>query len=341
LEAEAPRARRKLAAIVMIDVSGFSRLMERDEEWTTREIRAFHARVATRVGEHEGRVVDTAGDSVFAEFDSVVHATRCAQAVQDDQLEANRNQPLERRIDTRIGVHVGDVIVEEYKVYGDGVNIAARLEALAEPGHILVSEAVYQQVHNKIVAEFRDEGFRTLKNIEQPVRVYSLVPSAVVAAGDQRASIRPPTRREERLSRRTRSQPRPSGSGREADPARERLEPEPEARSFFDSLLRPDIATPLAIGVALNASDLFKVPSGGVLPTAGAILIGLSLGRALDRGRRRGFIFTGLGIGILCGAQYTHWSSVTDLMFVLGGVIVMIQGFGMRRRARSLRRRRG
>ena len=206
MEAEAPRARRKLAAILMVDVSGFSRLMERDEEWTTREIRAFHARVDARVREHEGRVVDTAGDSVFAEFDSVVNATRCAQAVQLDQANENRDQPPEHRIDTRIGVHVGDVIVEEYKVYGDGVNIAARLESLAEPGHILVSEAVYQQVHNKIGAEFRDQGFRTLKNIEHPVRIYSLVPSALVP-GDSRASIRPPTRREERMARHPRQRP--------------------------------------------------------------------------------------------------------------------------------------
>ena len=93
MEAEAPRARRKLAAILMIDVSGFSRMMERDEEWTTRAIRAFHARVETRVREHEGRVVDTAGDSVFAEFDSVVNATKCAQAVQQDQVGENRDQP--------------------------------------------------------------------------------------------------------------------------------------------------------------------------------------------------------------------------------------------------------
>src|SRR5262245_4230165 len=155
----------------MVDVSGFSRLMARDEEWTTREIRAFHSRVEKRVLEGEGRVVDTAGDSVFAEFDSVVNATRCAQAIQTDQAHENESLPADRRIDTRIGVHVGDVIVEEYKVYGDGVNIAARLESLAEPGHILVSEAVYQQVRNKIPAEFRDEGVRSLKNIEHPVRV--------------------------------------------------------------------------------------------------------------------------------------------------------------------------
>jgi len=329
VEAEAQRARRKLAAILMIDVSGFSRLMERDEEWATRAIRAFHARVDARVREHEGRVVDTAGDSVFAEFDSVVNATRCAQAVQQDQVDQNRDQPPERQIDTRIGVHVGDVIVEEYKVYGDGVNIAARLEALAQPGHILVSEAVYQQVHNKIAGEFQDQGVRSLKNIEHPVRVYSLVPSALVAAGqrDPRASIRPPTRREERLARRQRTRP--------SEPPPEEL----ERPSLVEALLRPDIATPLVVGIALSSSSALQVPSAGVLPTAGAILIGLSLGRALDRGRRRGFMLTGLGIGIAMGARFTHWSAVTDLLFVLGGVIVALQGFGIRRRARRARLR--
>ena len=329
MEAEAPRARRKLAAILMIDVSGFSRMMERDEEWTTRAIRAFHARVETRVREHEGRVVDTAGDSVFAEFDSVVNATKCAQAVQQDQVGENRDQPPERRIDTRIGVHVGDVIVEEYKVYGDGVNIAARLEALAEPGHILVSEAVYQQVHNKIGADFRDEGVRSLKNIEHPVRISSRGPSALVAGAerDPRASIRPPTRREERLSRRPR--PRPS-----AEP------PPDEGRvGLVGALLRPDILTPLVVGIALSSSAALELPSAGVLPTVGAILIGLSFGRALDRGRGRGFMLTGLGVGIAMGARFTHWSRVTDLLFVLGGVIVAVQGVGIRRQARRARRR--
>jgi class 3 adenylate cyclase len=329
LEAEAPRARRKLAAILMADVSGFSRMMERDEEWTTRAIRAFHARVDGRVREHEGRVVDTAGDSVFAEFDSVVNATRCAQAVQLDQANENRDQPPERRIDTRIGVHVGDVIVEEYKVYGDGVNIAARLESLAEPGHILVSEAVYQQVHNKIGARFRDEGVRSLKNIEHPVRIYSLQPSALVAGSgrEPRASIRPPSRREERMSRQSRLRP-------SAPP------PELEERaSLVDALVRPDIATLLVIGIALSSSSALQLPSGGVLPTAGAILIGLSLGRALDRGRRRGFMLTGLGIGIAMGARFTRWSPATDLLFLLGGAIVALQGFGIRRRARRARRR--
>ena len=320
MEADAPRSRRKLAAILMVDVSGFSRLMEADEEWTTREIRAFHARAEARVREHEGRVVDTAGDSVFAEFDSVVNATRCAQAIQDDQAQANRSQPPDRRIDTRIGVHVGDVIVEEYKVYGDGVNIAARLESLAQPGHILVSEAVYQQVRNKISGQFRDEGMRTLKNIEHPVHVYSLVPSALVAS-QAPASVRPPSRRERRerrLAQRSRaySEPRPAG---------------PPPRGLLPVLLRPDILTPLALGAFLLASPRFGLNTAGVLPTAGSILVGLFLGRAIGLRRRRRTHLLGLGAGIAFGAQLTHWSPATDFMFVLAGCIVAAQGLVARR----------
>jgi class 3 adenylate cyclase len=331
LEADAPRSRRKLAAILMVDVSGFSRLMGSDEEWTTREIRAFHERVAARVRAGEGRVVDTAGDSVFAEFDSVVNATRCAQAIQADQVEQNESLPPERRIETRIGVHVGDVIVEEYKVYGDGVNIAARLEGLARPGHILVSEAVYQQVHNKISGDFRDLGVRTLKNIEHPVRVYSLVPSALVTTGPSAApaGIRPPTRREERLSRRTRAAARAAVAYR----------PEPRSLSLFESLLRPSVATPLAIGIFLLSSPELGLRTAGVLPTAGSILVGLSVGRALAMKRgRHGLTLIGLGIGISMGARFTHWSPPTDFLFGLAGAIVALQGvvIGRRRRSREL-----
>jgi class 3 adenylate cyclase len=311
----------------MVDVSGFSRLMGSDEEWATREIRAFHERVAAQVREREGRVVDTAGDSVFAEFDSVVNATRCAQVIQAEQAQRNESLPPERRIETRIGVHVGDVIVEEYKVYGDGVNIAARLESLAQPGHILVSEAVYQQVHNKITGDFRDEGVRTLKNIEHPVRVYSLVPSALATLPGRGApaSIRPPTRREERLARRSRAVSRA--------PA---LVPELPSRSLFDALIRPDVATPLAIGAFLLASPALGLATRGVFPTAGAILVGLSVGRALGMARgRRGTLLIGLGIGIAMGARFTHWSAPTDFLFVLGGVIVALQGLAVRRRGRS------
>ena len=169
---DTPRQRRKLSAILMVDVSGFSRMMGQNEEGTTVLIREFHARTQALVEDHEGRVVDTAGDSVFAEFDSVVNAMRCAQAIQQEQSAANADRRTEDPIEIRIGVHLGDVIVEEYHVYGDGVNIAARLESVAGPGEIYVSEAVYQQVHNKLDLDFEDLGVQELKNIQHPIRLY-------------------------------------------------------------------------------------------------------------------------------------------------------------------------
>ena len=173
---EASKPRRKLSAILMVDVSGFSRMMGRDEEGTTARIREFHVRTRSLVEAHEGRVVDTAGDSVFGEFDSVVHAVRCAQVIQHTQAAINAALQPEDRIETRIGVHLGDVIVQDYHVYGDGVNIAARLEAAADPGGICVSEAVYQQVRTKLDLTFEDLGVQALKNIDYPIRVYRVRP---------------------------------------------------------------------------------------------------------------------------------------------------------------------
>jgi class 3 adenylate cyclase len=329
---EPARARRKLAAILMADVSGFSRMMARDEEWTTREIQAFHARVLERVTEFEGRVVDTAGDSVFGEFDSVVLATQCAQAIQEDQAERNLDLPLEQRIETRIGVHVGDVIVEEYKIYGDGVNIASRLESLAAPGGIMVSEAVYQQVRNKVPGDFHDEGMRKLKNIDHPVRVYRLQPSSLVtttrptaaqaAASVAPAHVRPRTRREERMMRRARSRVRTD------------VEPPPPPTTFADQLLRPDVATPLVVGLFLLATPVLFFPTGGIAPTGGAVLLGLTLGRVMRRvRRRRGDLLVGLGLGIALGALFTNWSTATDFLFVLAGAIVAVQGLSLSRRS--------
>jgi len=169
------KPRRKLAAILMVDVSGFSRMMSRDEEGTTARIREFHTRTRSLIEEHEGWVVDTAGDSVFGEFDSVVNAVRCAQVLQDAQAAVNATRPPGEQIETRIGVHLGDVIVQEHHVYGDGVNVAARLQAAADPGGIYVSEAVYQQVHNELDLAFEDLGVREFKNIEYPVHLFRVV----------------------------------------------------------------------------------------------------------------------------------------------------------------------
>jgi class 3 adenylate cyclase/ABC-type glycerol-3-phosphate transport system substrate-binding protein len=184
---EASTPRRKLSAILMVDVSGFSRMMGRDEEGTTALIREFHTRTRTLVEAHDGWVVDTAGDSVFGEFDSVVNAVRCAQAIQQTQATDNATRPPAERIETRIGVHLGDVIVQDAHVYGDGVNIAARLQAIAAPGSICVSEAVYQQVSTKLDLAFADLGVQPLKNIAHPIRLYRVVEPGAAAPRGRRA----------------------------------------------------------------------------------------------------------------------------------------------------------
>jgi class 3 adenylate cyclase len=190
---EASKPRRKLSAILMADVSGFSRMMGRDEEGMTARIREFHTRTRSLVGAHDGRVVDTAGDSIFGEFDSVVNAMRCAQVIQHNQAAINAALLPEDRIETRMGVHLVDVIVQDYRVYGDGVNIAARLEAVATPGGICVSEAVYQQVHTKLDLAFEDLGVQTLKNIEHPVRIYRVAPAPTRPAPVEQHPVPEPT----------------------------------------------------------------------------------------------------------------------------------------------------
>jgi class 3 adenylate cyclase/ABC-type glycerol-3-phosphate transport system substrate-binding protein len=188
---EASTPRRKLSAILMVDVSGFSRMMGRDEEGTTALIRDFHTRTQFLVEAHEGWVVDTAGDSVFGEFASVVNAVRCAQAIQQAQATVNATRLPGEHIETRIGVHLGDVIVQDAHVYGDGVNIAARLQAVAAPGSICVSEAVYQQVYKKCDLAFEDLGVQALKNIEPPIRLYRVVEPGAAAPRGRRAPWKP------------------------------------------------------------------------------------------------------------------------------------------------------
>ena len=344
---DVPTRRRKLAAILMADVSGFSAMMGRDEERTTELIRDFHERVLATVEGHEGRVVDTAGDSVFGEFDSVVNAVRCAQRIQEDQDEANAAASPEERILTRIGVHLGDVIVEEDRVYGDGVNIAARLEQAADPGGILVSEAVYQQIHNKLDLGFADLGPRELRNIERPVRLYRVTRERTETVIETRPQ--PPLPRQS-----------PEPTTELAGP----LTPVPSAappvgalQIWMREIVRAGILVPVVVGVGLLLSDLLFVPSGGALPTVGAILLGAMLGGVWARlADRPGNRLVGLGLGIMAGALLTGWGPVTNYLFVLGGLAVVAWGVSRnfappelpkrerrrpRRRSRQRQRRRG
>jgi adenylate cyclase len=167
------RAERRLAAVLAADVAGYSRLMGADEEGTHARLRAhFRELVDPKITEHRGRIVKKTGDGMLAEFPSVVDAVRCASEVQRGMAERNAGAPPERRIEFRIGINLGDVIAEDDDIFGDGVNIAARLEALAEPGGICVSRVVRDQVRDKVDFGFEDLGEQSVKNIARPVRVY-------------------------------------------------------------------------------------------------------------------------------------------------------------------------
>src|SRR5215510_5962154 len=184
------RTQRRLAAILAADVVGYSRLMEADEAGTLAALKAPRKEVLEPlVAQHQGRVFKVTGDGVLVEFTSAVNAVQCAVDLQHGMAAANDGEPEERHIILRIGVNLGDVMVEGSDLYGDGVNIAARLEGIAEPGGILVSGSAYDQVKNKIDTGFEDLGSRSLKNINETVRIYRPRPGRQVDVGP--ASILP------------------------------------------------------------------------------------------------------------------------------------------------------
>src|SRR5215472_6275719 len=169
------RQSRRLAAILAADVAGYSRLMGADEEGTLERLKALRRELLDpKIAEHHGRIVKTTGDGLLVEFSSVVDAVRCGVEMQQAMPERNTNVAAESRIELRIGINLGDVIVEEGDIYGDGVNIAARLEALAEPGGICVSRVVHDQVRDKLDVGFEDLGEQQVKNIARPVHVWRL-----------------------------------------------------------------------------------------------------------------------------------------------------------------------
>ncbi len=172
------RVGRRLAAIVAADVAGYSRLMGLDEVGTARTLREHRAVTDALVAKHGGRLVKTTGDGVLLEFPSVVDAVECAVAVQAVMAERNEGVPQDRRMLFRIGINLGDILIEGDDILGDGVNVAARLEGIAEPGGICISSSAYDQVRGKVAVEFADLGEQTLKNIARPVRAYAVGPSA-------------------------------------------------------------------------------------------------------------------------------------------------------------------
>ena len=180
---------RRLAAILAVDVAGYSRLMGEDEAGTARAVRERREAAAAIVGAFGGRMVKTTGDGALLEFPSVVAAVECAIIVQKTMAERNAALPVEKRVVYRVGVNLGDVLVEGDDILGDGVNVAARLEGICEPGGVCVSGGAHDHVAGRVAAAFADLGERSLKNIARPVRAYALSPEAVAAAEVERPEI--------------------------------------------------------------------------------------------------------------------------------------------------------
>jgi len=171
---EAPPLERRLAAILAADVEGYSRLMHGDEEATMATLSARRAVVDELIAQHRGRIANTAGDSVLAEFASVLDAVRCAVEVQAALQRANQDEPEDRRMRFRIGVNVGDVMVKDDDIFGDGVNVAARLEGLVKGGEICVSRGVQDHLRHRGGLIFEDLGEQLVKNIAHPIRAFRL-----------------------------------------------------------------------------------------------------------------------------------------------------------------------
>ena len=180
---------RRLAAILSADVVGYSRLMAADEAGTVGRLKTYRDAMDSLIRQHGGRVVDAVGDNLLGEFPSVVDAVACSVAVQEDLAKHNESLPDDRSMRFRIGINLGDVIVDDDRIYGDGVNIAARIEALAEPGEVSISGTAFDQVEGKLGLDFEDQGEHEVKNIPRPVRIYRVRTSE---ASEQAAKLTVP-----------------------------------------------------------------------------------------------------------------------------------------------------
>ena len=192
--------RRKLATILVADIVGYSRLTANDEDWTIRALGDFRAVVDEIIRKHEGRIFSTGGDSILAEFASPVEAVRCAVDFQEAARSRNLMQPRDRQLRYRIGINLGDVMIRGNDLLGDGVNVAARLEGLAEPGGICVSGTVWDQINGKLSIGYIDIGEQAVKNIPRPVRAYHLRPDgesdeAAIAVASPPPPLPQPARR--------------------------------------------------------------------------------------------------------------------------------------------------
>src|SRR5262247_3540579 len=171
---ERTKVPRRLAAVVAADIAGYSALMAADEARTVRDLKDHLTVVLPMISGHHGRVIDTAGDGILAEFGSVVNAVECAIAIQKAMATRNAGVEEHRRMQYRVGINLGDVIYDDARIYGDGINVAARLESIAKPGGICISSKVYEDVRGKIDLSYEDVGEQQLKNIAQSVRCYQV-----------------------------------------------------------------------------------------------------------------------------------------------------------------------
>jgi adenylate cyclase len=199
---------RRLTAILAADVAGYSRLIGADEEGTLAQLKAFRKTlVDPTIAKHRGRIVKTTGDGMLVEFASAVDAARCAVEVQRGMADENTEIPQAKRIEFRIGIHLGDIIIDDNDIFGDGVNIAARLESIAVPGGISISRAVHDQVRDRINVCFDDKGEIALKNIARPVQVF-----AISGAKESKTTVSPESKPALALP----DKPRPSRQSRMA-----------------------------------------------------------------------------------------------------------------------------
>src|SRR5262245_55675645 len=196
------RVDRRLAAIWAGDIAGYSRLMGIDEEGTLRHLKAHRSElVDPKIREHRGRIVKTTGDGLLVEFSSVVDAVRCAVEIQRAMVDRNSGIAEDQRITFRIGVNLGDVIIDGDDIYGDGVNIAARLEALAEPGGVCLSRTVRDPIGDRLPYAFEDIGEQSVKNIAQPVHAFAINAAAVAALPEVATPAQPAALRGRSTSR--------------------------------------------------------------------------------------------------------------------------------------------
>jgi adenylate cyclase len=236
---------RRLAAVLAADVVGYSRLMAADEEGTLARLNSYRRELwEPTIAEHRGRVVKRTGDGMLVEFGSAVDGVRCAVLTQQAMAKRNEGVPAEKRIDIRIGIHIGDIIIEEGDIFGDGVNIAARLEGIAQPGGISISEDAWRHVHGKVTVDFVDAGEQNLKNIPRPVRVYRL-----------------------KLEEERAAEPAPSPSAAPEQPSIavlpfQNMSGDPEQEHFCDGLVEDIITTLSKLArlrvIARNSSFVYK-----------------------------------------------------------------------------------